>query len=60
MDTTVPSEGAVAPWDIVRVDFPFADQAATAAARAGYRGPSGDRCILVTLSLITRKLVWGS
>jgi len=29
MDTVVPSQGAVAPWDIVRVDFPFADQAAT-------------------------------
>ena len=23
------SAGAIAPWDIVRVDFPFADQAAT-------------------------------
>jgi len=29
MDTIGSSDGAIAPWDIVRVDFPFADQAAT-------------------------------
>lgn len=29
MDTIVSPKGAIAPWDIVRVDFPFADQAAT-------------------------------
>lgn len=29
MDIVTPPAGKVAPWDIVRVDFPFADQATT-------------------------------
>lgn len=29
MDTVIPPQGAIAAWDIVRLDFPFADQAAT-------------------------------
>ncbi len=29
MDTIAPLSRAIVPWDIVRVDFPFADQAAT-------------------------------
>jgi mRNA interferase MazF len=28
VDIVIPAEGAIAPWDIVRVDFPFSDQAA--------------------------------
>ena len=27
MEAAPPPEGAIAPWDIVRVDFPFADEA---------------------------------
>ncbi len=29
MDSVAPLTRAIVPWDIVRVDFPFADQAAT-------------------------------
>ncbi len=29
MDAAIPTEHGIAPWDIVRVDFPFADEATT-------------------------------